>query len=104
MYTSCEGYVEEVNVLINALDISGDDATEIINIYFEFFADSCPYTQYLYENIRIVRDTKENQSLIAELETIDDICIYEGDDYYMITNYHSLIQYGDMEDILPNPF
>lgn len=97
-------YVEEVNRLINALDISGDDATEIINIYFEFFADAWRYTEFLYRNIRIIRDTAENQPLIAEIETLDDVCIYEGDDYYMITNYDSLIKYGDMEDVLPNPF
>ena len=97
-------YVEEVNRLINALDISGDDATEIINIYFEFFADSWRYTEFLYRNIRIIRDTEENQPLIAEIQTIDDVCGYEGDDYYMITNYDELVKYGDMGDILPNPF
>lgn len=97
-------YVEEVNRLINALDISGDDATEIINIYFEFFGDDWRYTEFLYRNIRIIRDTAENQPLIAEIETLDDVCLYEGDDYYMITNYDSLIKYGDMEDVLPNPF
>ena len=100
----CDNYVDEVNRLINILDISGDDATEIINIYFEFFADACAYTQYIYENIRIIRDTEENQMLIAEIETIDDACIYNGDDYIMITNYKALLDWNDMEDVLPNPF
>ena len=100
----CDNYVEEVNILINALDISGNDAVEIINIYFEFFADICKYTEYLYDNIRIIRDTEENQMLIAEIETIDDACIYNGDDYIMITNYKTLLDWNDMEDILPNPF
>ena len=99
-----ENYVEEVNRLINALDISGDDATEIINIYFEFFADDWRYTEYLYQNIRIIRDTEENQMLIAEIETINDACIYYGDDYIMITNYKVLLEWNDMEDVLPNPF
>lgn len=104
MFKNCCNYVEEVNSLINALDISGDDAIEIINIFFEFFAETWIYTEFLYRQIRIIRDTPENQSLIAELETIEDICMFEGDDYVMITNYESLIKDGEIEDILSNPF
>lgn len=96
--------IEEVYTLIQALDISAEDAEEIINIYFEFFADSWTYNNYLWRNIRVVRNKTENQMIIAELKTIDDICLYEGDDYILITNYDSLIKYGDMEDCLPNPF
>ena len=77
---------------------------EIINIFFEFFAETWIYTEFLYRQIRIIRDTPENQSLIAELETIEDICMFEGDDYVMITNYESLIKDGEIEDILSNPF
>lgn len=97
-------YVEEINVLVQALDISADDAIEIINIYFEFFGDAWTYTNYLYENIRVIRDTEENQPLIAELQTIEDICSYEGDDYLLITNYKELVDYGEIGDCLPNPF
>lgn len=97
-------YVEETGVLMNELDISGDDATEIINIYFEFFADMCSFSKFVIDNVRIIRDNEENQMLIAELETIDDICLFKGDDYYMITNYNSLVKYGDIEDCLPSPF
>lgn len=104
MMRSQSQYIEEVNRLIQALDISGDDAMEIINIYFEFFADLCTYINYLDENIRIIKDTLENQPMIAEIETIDDACLFEGDGYYMLTNYKGLIEYGEMEDCLPNPF
>lgn len=97
-------YVEKVNILINELDISGEDATEIINIYFEFFEDMCGFSEFLIDNVRIIRDNEENQMLIAELETIDDACLFEGDDYYMLTNYDSLVKYGDIEDCLPSPF
>ena len=106
MYRSdCEGYIEEVNNLINMLDIDGADATEIINIYFESFSDSQTYWEFLHENIRIIRDNEENQPMIAELETLDDeICLYEGSDYYLITNYNEMVKYGYMGDVLPNPF
>ena len=97
-------YVEEINILVQALDISADDAIEIINIYFEFFSETWVYTNYLYENIRVVRDTAENQEMIAELETIDDTCLYHGDDYLLITNYKSLVDDGDIGDCIPNPF
>ena len=53
--------IEEVYTLIQALDISAEDAEEIINIYFEFFADSWTYNNYLWRNIRVVRNKKENQ-------------------------------------------
>ena len=33
---------------------------------------------------------EKNQSLIAELETIEDACLFEGDDYVMLTNYSTL--------------
>ena len=101
--SSCENYVEEVNNLVNYLDISGGDATEIINIYFECFAEGWTYTDYLHRQIRIIKDTEENQPLIAELDTIDDACLFEGDDYYMLTNYEELVLDGQIGDIFPNP-
>lgn len=97
-------YIEEVNRLINGLDITAEDAMEIINIYFEFFAEAWTYVDYLYRNIRIIKDDEVNQPLIAELSTINDICLFEGDGYYMITNYDALLQNGDIEDCLRNPF
>ena len=97
-------YVEKTNILMNELDISGDDATEIINIYFEFFEDMCSFSQFLIDNVRIIREKEENWALIAELETIDDVCLFKGDDYYMLTNYKSLVEYGDIGDCLPSPF
>lgn len=104
MMRSCDNFVEEINILVQALDISADDAIEIINIYFEFFSETWVYTNYLYENIRVIRDTAENQEMIAELETIEDACLFEGDDYVMLTNYKSLVDDGDIGDCLSNPF
>lgn len=101
--SSCENYVEEVNSLVNYLDISGGDATEIINIYFECFAEGWTYYDYLHRQIRIIKDTEENQPMIAELDTIDDACIFEGDGYYMLTNYEELVLDGAIGDIFPNP-
>lgn len=101
---SHENGVEEINVLVQALDISAKDAIEIINIFFECFADSCTYQRYLWDNIRVIRDTPENQQAIAELETIDDVCLFKGDDYCLITNYQALINDGLIGNFLPNPF
>ena len=78
--------------------------TSLLNIYFEFFEDMCSFSEFLIDNVRIIRDNEENQMLIAELETIDDACLFEGDDYYMLTNYDSLVKYGDIEDCLPSSF
>lgn len=96
--------IEEVNTLIQSLDISGEHAEEIINIFFDFYTDSCTYIDFLYENIRTVRNTTENQMMINEIKTLDDICLFEGDDYILITNYKSVIDSGIMEDCLSNPF
>lgn len=104
MMKSQSQFVEEVNSLVQALDISAQDAMEIINIYFECFADAWIYVDYLYDNIRIIKDTEENQPMIAELSTLDDVCLFEGDDYYMLTNYKALVTDGQMGDCLPNPF
>lgn len=102
MMKSCDNFVEEVNTLVNQLDISANDATEIINIYFECYSDQWVYEDYLRDEIRIIRNTEENQSLIAELETIDDVCLFEGDNYVMLTNYTTLQTMGEIGDCLPN--
>ena len=102
MMKSCDNFVEEVNTLINQLDISANDATEIINIYFECYADCWIYEEYLRDEVRIIKDTEENQPLIAELETIEDACLFEGDNYVMLTNYGTLQRMGEIGDCLPN--
>ena len=95
--------IDEVNYLVNELDISAKHAEEIINIYFHEHAGyNWDYMDYLREEIRIIKNTKENQALIAELETIDDSSIFEGDDYVMLTNYHTLQNMGKIGDCLPN--
>ena len=53
--------INEVNYLINELDISTKHAEEIINIYFDEYAgNNWDYMDYLRDEIRIIRDTKEN--------------------------------------------
>ena len=102
MMKSCDNFVEEVNTLVNQLDISGNDATEIINIYFECYCDSWVYEEYLRKQVRVIRDNEETQELIAELETIDDVCLSEGDDYVLLTNYETLKNMGEIGDCLPD--
>lgn len=95
--------IDEVNYLVNDLDISAKHAEEIINIYFyEHAGNNWDYMDYLRDEIRIIKDTKENQALIAELKTIDDACLFEGDDYVMLTNYQTLQNMGEIGDCLPN--
>ncbi len=97
--------IDEVNYLINDLDISGEHAYEIINIYFECYGDSWTYEDYLHEEIRVIKNNKENQRLIAELETVDDVALLEGDDYVLLTNYSTLQRMGEIGDCLPtHPF
>ena len=95
--------IDEVNYLVHELDISAKHAEEIINIYFDEYAGyNWDYMDYLRDEIRIIRNTKENQSLIAELETIDESSLFEGDDYVMLTNYQTLKNMGEIGDCLPN--
>lgn len=96
--------IDEVNYLINQLDISGEHAEEIINIYFECYAgNNWDYHDFLKDEIRIIRETEENQALIAELWTLeDDLCLFEGDNYTMLTNYSTAVKCGDIGDCLPN--
>ena len=101
--SDCEAYVEEVNSLINFLDINGSDAIELINIYFECYGESWTWNDFLESEVRIVKKTDENEKLITEIEKIEDACIFEGDDYYMITNYDSIIR-EYMDDCLPKSF
>lgn len=95
--------IKEVNYLINQLDITGEHAEEIINIYFaEHAGNNWDYHDYLKDEIRVIKDTKENQALIAELKTIDGADIFEGDDYVMLTNYQTLQNMGEIGDCLPD--
>ena len=95
--------INEVNYLVNELDISTKHAEEIINIYFDEYAgNNWDYMDYLRDEIRIIRDTKENQSLIYELETIDGSFLFKGDDYVMLANYQTLKNMDEIGDFLPN--
>lgn len=95
--------IEEVNLLMNDLDISGEHAEEIVNIYFDCYAgNNWDYQDFLRDEIRVIRETPENQQAIAEIETIDDVCQFRGDDYLLITNYSTAVRCGDIGDFLPN--
>ncbi len=96
--------IEEVNYLINQLDISGEHAEEIINIYFDTYAgNNWDYQDYLRDEIRVIRDKPENQQTIAELQTLDDdLCLFQGDDYLLLTNYSTAIRMNVIGDFLSN--
>ena len=96
--------IDEVNYLVNKLDISAKHAEEIINIYFDEYAgDGWNYIDYLRDEIRVIRDKPENQQTIAELQTLDDdLCLSQGDDYLLLTNYSSAVRVNVIGDFLPN--
>lgn len=95
--------IDEVNYLVNELDISAKHAEEIINIYFDEYAgNNWDYMDYLRNEIRIIRNIKESQSLISELEAIDGSFLLEGDDYVILTNYQTLQNMDEIGDFLPN--
>ena len=96
--------IDEVNYLVNELDISAKHAEEIINIYFDEYAgEDWNYMDYLRDEIRVIRDKPENQQTIAELQTLDDdLCLYQGDDYLLLTNYGSAVRVNVIGDFLPN--
>lgn len=102
--SNVENGIDEIDNLMNQLDISASDAKEIINIYFECYADSWVYEDYLRNEIRVIRDNEDNQPLIAELQTLDDddAHLFEGDDYVMLTNYQTLRNMGEIGDCLPD--
>lgn len=90
--------IEEVNQLINDLNISGEHAEEIINIYFECYAETWTYINFLRDEVRVIpkKDTNKIEHLLEE----DDICLHEGDDYFLITNYDTFLRMNHMEDLL----
>ena len=96
--------IDEVNYLVNELDISSKHAEEIINIYFDEYAgEGWNYIDYLRDEIRVIRDKPENQQTIAELQTLDDdLCLSQGDDYILLTNYSSAVRVNVIGDFLPN--
>ena len=96
--------IDEVNYLVNELDISAKHAEEIINIYFDEYAgEGWNYIDYLRDEIRVIRDKPENQQTIAELQTLDDdLCLSQGDDYLLLTNYSSAVRMNVIGDFLPD--
>lgn len=97
--------IEEVNTLIKRVkkmqdvNLSEEHAEEIINIYFEWYSDAWRYVDFLTDEIRVI-NKKECSSIIDSLKDIDDISLFEGDDYILITNYQTLLDMNGL-DIFP---
>lgn len=97
--------IQEIKDLANILNITEDNSIEIINFYFGNYADSWVYQDFLTNEIRIIKDTKENQDLIAELKKINDAYLIEENEYVILANYQTLKNMGEIGDCLPNhPF
>ena len=97
--------IKEIKDLANILKITEDNSIEIINFYFGNYADNWVYQDFLTNEIRIIKNTKENQALIAELKNIHDAYLIEENEYVILTNYQTLKNMGEIGDCLPNhPF
>lgn len=94
--------IKEIKDLANILNITESNSIELINFYFGNYADSWVYQDFLTNEIRIIKDTKENQALIAELKSINDAYLIEKNDYVILTNYQTLKNMGEIGDCLPN--
>lgn len=97
--------IEEINILIKRaketqdVNLSKKHAEEIINIYFEWYSDTWRYVDFLVDEIRVI-NKKECSSIIDSLKDIEDISLFEGDDYILITNYQTLLNINGL-DIFP---
>lgn len=94
--------IKEIKDLANILNITESNSIELINFYFGNYADSWVYQDFLTDEVRIIKDTKENQTLIAELKSINDAYLIEENDYVILTNYQTLKNMGEIGDCLPN--
>jgi len=80
--------IEETDRLMNEYNMNDTNSNEIINIYFECFRDICSYSDFLKENIRIIPKDHELVELLLEL---DDACLFDNDDSYILTNYQDMV-------------
>lgn len=94
--------IKEIKDLANILNITESNSIELINFYFGNYADSWVYQDFLTNEIRIIKDTNENQALIAELKSINDAYLIEENDYVILANYQTLKNMGEIGDCLPN--
>lgn len=94
--------IKEIKDLANILNITESNSIELINFYFGNYADSWVYQDFLTNEIRIIKNTKENQALIAELKNINDAYLIEENEYVILTNYQTLKNMGEIGDCLPN--
>lgn len=98
MITEIKTLIERVKETQD-VNLLKEHAEEIINIYFEFYSDAWRYFDFLTEEIRVI-NKKECASILDSLKDIDDISLFEGDDYILITNYQTLLNMGGL-DIFP---
>lgn len=94
--------IKEIKDLANILNITESNSIELINFYFGNYADSWVYQDFLTNEVRIIKDTKENQALIGELKSINDAYLIEENDYVILGNYQTLKNMGEIGDCLPN--
>ena len=94
--------IKEIKDLANILNITESNSIELINFYFGNYADSWVYQDFLTNEIRIIKNTKENQALIAELKNINDAYLIEENEYVILANYQTLKNMGEIGDCLPN--
>lgn len=94
--------IKEIRDLANILKITEANSAELINFYFGNYADSWVYQDFLQDEVRVIKTTKENQALIDEIKSINDAYLIEENNYVILTNYKTLKNMGEIGDCLPN--
>lgn len=91
-------YVEEVGRLMNELDITGEHATEIINIYFDCMIEDISYKAFLEQKVKRFDKTCTISSGYIEVlrDEMDEygIAYWETNDYLLTTQYDELQRLG----------
>ena len=94
--------IKEIKDLANILGITEANSAELINFYFGNYADSWVYQDFLQDEVRVIKATKENQALIDEIKSINDAYLIEESEYVILANYQTLKNMGEIRDCLPN--
>lgn len=68
--------IKEIKDLANILNITESNSIELINFYFGNYADSWVYQDFLTDEVRIIKDTKENQGF-----NTSGLTYYQNKDY-----------------------
>lgn len=94
--------IKEIKDLENILGITEANSAELINFYFGNYADSWVYQDFLQDEVRVIKATKENQALIDKIKSINDAYLIEESEYVILANYQTLKNMGEIRDCLPN--